>query len=78
VQYTREVFPTKEFKAKAAEFVLVKIDFDKDQETVNQYKVEGIPDIQFLAADGTVKHRVIGFLDTDSLIAEMEAALAKG
>lgn len=72
------MFPSKQFKAKAEDFILVKIDVDKDPKTADKYKVRGIPDIQFLAADGSVKHRATGFRGTEGLLSEMETAMTKG
>lgn len=68
------MFPTEEFQAKAADFVLVHIDVDKDSATPQKYDVSGIPDIQFLNADGELVHRVQGYKGLDGLLAEMEAA----
>lgn len=68
------MFPSKEFQEKAAEFVLVKIDVDKQPDVATKYEVTGIPDILFLAPDGTIKHRVLGFLPKAGLVSEMEKA----
>ncbi len=75
--YTREVFPTKAFKDKAAEFVLVRIDVDTDADVARKFDVSGIPDIQFLTPEGKVVHRVSGYLGTDGLLNEMAKAKLK-
>lgn len=72
------MFPKQEFKDKAADFVLVHIDVDKDTKTPTQYDVSGIPDIQFLTPDGKVVHRVTGYKGLDGLIAAMDEAKLKG
>ncbi|MCB8932164.1 MAG: thioredoxin family protein [Fimbriimonadaceae bacterium] len=70
------MFPSDKFKEKAADFVLVKIDVDQQGELASKYEVSGIPDIIFLAPDGTVKHRALGFRGTEGLIQEMDKAKA--
>ncbi len=72
-----EVFPTAAFKAKGAEFILCKINAEKDTAVAAQFPIEGYPAIFFVNADGKVVHNIGGFMPVDGFIAEMDKALGK-
>lgn len=59
--YIQNVFPTAEFKAKAKDFVFIKIDIDHQKSVAARYGVSAIPDLRFLDADGNEVHRTIGY-----------------
>lgn len=71
-----EVFSTAEFKAKAASFVLVKINPEKDPGGTQGLEVEGFPTTFFLNARREVIHKVVGFKPVDLYIQDMETALS--
>jgi|GEM_PF-260221 len=56
--------------------VFLKVDTDKHPELAKSFGVVGLPDIRFLAPDGTEKKRLRDFLDAESFAAELEELLA--
>ena len=46
-------------------FVSVRVDYDREREIVQRYKVRGIPDIWFLDSQGKKLKRVTGFISED-------------
>lgn len=72
-----EVFPTAEFKAKAASFILCKINAEKDTAVAAKFPIEGYPAIFFVDANGKVVHNIGGYAPVDAFIAEMDKALGK-
>lgn len=73
-KYIKEVFPTPEFARAAEGFVLVKIDIDEHPDLAKRFRVDGIPDIKVLDADGNVVDTLVGFGGAEPLIAMMEKA----
>jgi thiol:disulfide interchange protein len=72
--YEKEVFPTAEFKQKAADFILVNIDTDEQADFARKHGVGGIPDIRFFSPDGKEIGKIVGFVGLQGLIAEMDKA----
>jgi len=64
-------------KAKAAEFVAVKVDAEQHQASASKYGVEGFPTIVFTDAKGKEIHRVTGFAPPEPFLSEMGKALRK-
>lgn len=73
-KYVKEVFPTPEFASAAEGFVLVKIDIDEQPDLAKEFKVDGIPDIKVLDANGNVVDTLVGFGGAEPLIAMMQKA----
>ena len=71
-----EVYSSAEFKSRGKDFVFVQIDTDKNKTIAQRYEVGGIPDIRFLAADGTELNRVLGYKPKPEFLAEMDKAKA--
>ncbi len=67
-----EVFSTSEFKAKARNFVLCKINPEKDPNKTQGFEVEGFPTILFLNPEGKEIGKMVGFRPVDLFIAEMD------
>jgi protein disulfide-isomerase len=68
---------------KASAFVPVRIDIDKQREVAAKYGALarkyggiGIPNILFLAADGTKLKHIVGYYGPRELVAAMDSALA--
>ncbi len=68
---------------KASAFVPVRIDIDKQREVASKYGALarkyggiGIPNILFLAADGTKIKHIVGYYGPRQLVAAMDSALA--
>jgi thiol:disulfide interchange protein len=51
--------------------VPIKIDVDEEQELAGRYRVRGLPTILFLKPDGSVVHRVGGYVDADGFFTEV-------
>jgi thiol:disulfide interchange protein len=71
--YKRQVFPTKEFKAAAKDFILVEIDTDDQPRVARAYAISGIPDIRLLTPEGKQLDKIVGF-DPDRLLQSMAKA----
>ena len=74
--YKKDVFPTAKFKAATRGLILVDIDTDKHPEYMEKYKVDGIPDIRLMSADGKELSQVVGFGGVDPLIEAINKAKA--
>jgi thiol:disulfide interchange protein len=68
---------------KASAFVPVRIDIDKQREIASKYGALarkyggiGIPNILFMAADGTKLKHIVGYYGPRELVAAMDSALA--
>ena len=71
-QYKEEVFNTAEFEAAARKFVLVDIDIDENTDLAKRFKIDPIPDIRFLNAQGSqIAEPVVGYAGLD-LVGAME------
>ncbi len=57
--------------------VLLRIDTDAQPELAQKLGVVGLPDIRLAASDGNIIRQLRGFLDAETLAAELEAALKK-
>lgn len=55
-------------------FIPVKIDVDKDQQTANAYAVNGIPDVRVLDENGKTVEYVIGFVEPDKFLRFLNAS----
>jgi thiol:disulfide interchange protein len=64
-------------KAKAAQFVAVKVDAEQDEVSALKYGVQGFPTIVFTDAKGKEIHRVTGFAPPKAFVKEMDKALRK-
>jgi thioredoxin-related protein len=53
-------------------FVLAKVDFDLEKETVRKYSVQGVPDLWFLDSQGKRLTRSTGFVSEDRLLSILE------
>lgn len=72
--YEKEVFPTAEFKQKAADFILVDIDTDEQADFARKHGVGGIPDIRFFTPEGKEVGKLVGYVGLQGLLAEMDKA----
>lgn len=70
-----EVFQTSEFMAKGRQFVLLKINPEKDEGGTQGFNVEGFPTVIFMSPDGSEIHRVVGFRPLDMFLQEMDKAI---
>ena len=78
----QETFSDQNVIEKLNEFVLLKIDVDKQQDVAKKYNGNarkyggmGIPNILFLDKEKNIVHRIVGFHDADQLISVMDSVL---
>ena len=57
-------------------FVAIKVDYDKERNTSNLYRVIGLPDTIFIAEDGEIIGRRPGYISAEQLKLILEAILA--
>lgn len=57
----------------SADWVMVRIDVEKNQELAAQYRVESVPTIVLLSSDGNEKERKVGFVDANAMKRAMTA-----
>ena len=53
-------------------FVPVRVDYDREREIVQRFKVRGIPDIWFLDSQGKKLKRINGFISEDVTLSVLE------
>ena len=77
-----ETFSNKNIIKKSNEFILIRIDVDKQQDIAKEYNGNarkyggaGIPNILFLDKNKNIIHRIIGFHDANKLISIMDSVL---
>ena len=77
-----ETFSAEKVIKKSDEFILVRIDVDKQEKVANKYNGNarkyggmGIPNILFLDKEKNIIHRIVGFHDANQLIAVMDSVL---
>ena len=70
------VFSTPEWKEKSKQFVLCKVDIMADPEQAAPYGVQGAPDTRFLNKDGKEVGKIGGYVDLQTYLGHMDAALA--
>jgi len=63
---------------KAQSFVCIRVDGDMRGDLVARYGVDGYPTTIFLAPNGTVTHRVVGYKGPDDFLKDMAYALGQG
>ena len=78
----QETFSNESVIKKLNEFILLKIDVDKQQDVAKKYNGNarkyggmGIPNILFLDKEKNIVHRIVGFHDADQLISVMDSVL---
>ena len=78
----QETFSDQNVIEKLNEFILLKIDVDKQQDVAKKYNGNarkyggmGIPNILFLDKEKNIVHRIVGFHDADQLISVMDSVL---
>ena len=78
----QETFSDQNVIEKLNEFILLKIDVDKQQNVAKKYNGNarkyggmGIPNILFLDKEKNIVHRIVGFHDADQLISVMDSVL---
>ena len=78
----QETFSDQSVIKKLNEFILLKIDVDKQQDVAKKYNGNarkyggmGIPNILFLDKEKNIVHRIVGFHDADQLISVMDSVL---
>ena len=49
-------------------YIPVSIDVDKERDLATRYRIQGVPDLQFLSKEGAVISRWIGFTKADHLL----------
>ncbi len=69
-----QTFPSAAFNKEADEWVLLKIDVDKDVETAIKYGATGLPTLAVLKSDGKPVAGVSGYHSSGELIEFMHAA----
>lgn len=58
-----------------SDYVFVHIDIDKERATAQRFRVNGIPDMRILNADGKEIHDVSTTWDLNEVLSEMKQAL---
>lgn len=71
-----DVFSTPEFAEAAKDFVLLKIDSDKNEGYLGKFGTDGLPTTGFLKPDGQVLGAVAGYMPADKYLKMMAAAKA--
>ena len=51
-----------------ANTVAIKIDIDDDIETAAKYKIQGVPTMVFFKPNGTIRRRIVGFVDAETFL----------
>lgn len=72
-----ETFSNPAFQKAAEPFVLLKVNMDKAPEFAKKYRVETIPSLLFLDADGAEHQRLEGFQPARALLRTMEKVLKR-
>lgn len=70
------VYTTEEFRTRAKNFVLCKVDIITHPERSDPYGVSGVPDVRFLTMDGKEVHKISGYVPADKFCAEMDKAIS--
>ena len=80
----KNTFSNKNIIKKSNEFILVRIDVDKQQNIAEEYNGNarkyggiGIPNILFIDKEKKIIHHVVGFHDVDQLMEIMDSVLIK-
>ena len=80
----KNTFSNKNIIKKSNEFILVRIDVDKQQNIAEEYNGNarkyggiGIPNILFLDKEKKIIRHIVGFHDVDQLMGIMESVLVK-
>ena len=80
----KETFSNESVIQKLNEFILVRIDIDKQQNIAKEYNGNarkyggiGVPNILFLDREKSIVHRIVGFHNAGQLIAVMDSVLIK-
>jgi thioredoxin-like negative regulator of GroEL len=75
----RETYTDAKVVGLAKKFIPVKLDCEKaePQKVAAKYKVEAVPTIAFINADGKQVHSFVGFKPSTDFMAEMNKALKK-
>ncbi|MHB8996088.1 MAG: thioredoxin family protein [Armatimonadota bacterium] len=60
-------WPDPKVVAASANYIMVKQDVDKNQQTAGKYKVEGVPTLLFLSPEGKETHRQVGAISAAEL-----------
>lgn len=71
-----EAFQSAAFKDKAKDFVLVKIDAEKDVALAQKYGVSAYPTVKFIDGDGKVVHQFVGYGGVGQVLGDMDKARA--
>jgi thioredoxin-related protein len=58
-------------------FVPVKLDIKEQPQQAGRFSVDWTPTLLVVEPDGTERHRTVGFLPAEELLAELELAMAK-
>lgn len=66
-------WPDPKVVAASANYIMVKQDVDKNQQTAGEYKVEGVPTLLFLSPEGKETHRRVGAISAAELTELMSA-----
>lgn len=72
-----QVYSDKEISDIAAKFVCVKIDGDKQPQIARRFEVQGYPTIIFLASNGSIIDKVVGYEEKESFKERMQQVLAQ-
>ena len=72
----QETFPDPRFQEAAADFILLKVDADKELDFKVKYQLYAYPTLLFLKGNGDEVKRIKGFRDAPTLVAEMQSVLA--
>jgi thiol:disulfide interchange protein len=73
----QETFSNKEFIVNSEDWVMAKIDVDKDPDTAAKYGIEGLPTLAVLHSDGKPVAGVSGYHNAGELKQFMQAARAQ-
>ena len=71
----RLTFPDPKVAALLKQCIFLKIDTDKHEKLARSFRVAGLPDIRFLAPDGTPKKQLTDFQDAESFARSLRVFL---
>ena len=72
-----EVFQTEQFKNSTKDFVLVKIDAEKDVALAQKYGIAAYPTVKFIDSNGRVVHEYVGYGGPQMVYDEVAKARSK-
>lgn len=72
----KKTYTDEEVNSLAEKFICIKIDFYKNRQVANRYKIQGLPTIVFLNSDAEEIERIVGYRGPSSFVEIMKKVLS--